>query len=104
MCVVEPNMAVHQSKHQSDLEKRLKILRQQFYGKEQVSSSKYYVLSENTKESVATLNTKYITPNTDVTYLQGDLMKISILAGAALTLQIILYFLIKNNILNINLF
>lgn len=92
-------MAIHQTKRQTDLEKRLTILRRQVYGRESVASSKQYVTTNYPLPA-----SQRGEPTTDITYLQGDLIKISIFAGSALGLQIILYFLIKNNILNINLF
>ncbi len=110
-------MAIHQTKQQSDLEKRLKLLRQQVYGsRESVASSKYHPNTHTTNYQVreasqlpalrlsSTQTRGEPTTNlpNDVTYLRADLMKISILAGTALGLQIILYFLIKNNLLNIN--
>ena len=102
MSVSEATMAIHQTKKQSDLEKRLRLLRQQVYGKVQPSvvsvqlSEKKEFKSEDrrlTTESYA-----------DMTYLRQDLLKIFILAGSALGLQIILYILSKNHILNLNFF
>lgn len=99
-------MAIHQTKRQTDLEKRLTILRRQVYGRESVANSKQYVTT-NYQLPASQPASRLGGPGeatTDITYLQGDLIKISIFAGSALGLQIILYFLIKNNILNINLF
>ena len=118
MCVAEPNMAVHQSKHQSDLEKRLKILRQQFYGKssDQTRTTRIDQTDQKTSEpeKLAYRLTGTPTPSgsasisesfrSDTSYLRTDLIKISILAGAALGIQFLLYFSLNNNILNINLF
>ena len=103
MSVSEATMAIHQTKKQSDLEKKLRLLRQQVYGKERVSNIKYQALRED-KTAMITHNTNYIIPNTDTTYLRQDLLKIFILAGSALGLQIILYILSKNHILNLNFF
>ncbi len=89
-------MAILQTKKQSDLEKRLKFLRQQIYGRESVASNKQYVVSEE----MTPKNTHTTNLLTDVTYLKGDLAKISLLASAALGMQILLYFLMKNHILN----
>lgn len=92
-------MAIQQTKKQSDLEKRLKLLRQQVYGRETENSSK------------DTHNTKYILPTavggasyTDLTYLYQDLFKILVLSSIAIGVQTILFFLLKNHILSLNLF
>lgn len=90
------DMAIQQTKKQSDLEKRLRLLHQQVYGKERVSR-------EKTVPAI-THNTSYLIPNTDITYLRQDLLKIFILAGSALGLQIMLFILSKNHILNLNFF
>ena len=97
-------MAIHQSKNQSDLEKRLKILRQQFYGK---GSDQKPTPSEH-------LTHRYInptpssTPHTiallDVSYLRQDLLKIFTFSSIAIGAQIIFYLLLKNQVLNINFF
>ncbi|MBI2018400.1 hypothetical protein HYS96_01710 [Candidatus Daviesbacteria bacterium] len=110
VCVAEPNMALHQSKHQSDLEKRLKILRQQFYGRNDQSNiyslpaSPVFDEVRQGRQRGEPSTTKVEVTIDDTTYLRQDLLKISIFAGTALGLQIILYFLMKNNVLNINIF
>ncbi len=91
-------MAIHQTHRQTDLEKRLKILRRQFYGRESVASSKQYVVRE------ANLPFGGPLPTTDVSYLKADLLKIFIFSSVALGAQIILYFLIRNHILSFKLF
>ena len=83
-------MAILQTKKQSDIERRLKVLRQQVYGKESVSSIKYQVSGDNIG-TVNSHNTKYIIQNTDLSYLYKDLAKIGILASLAIGLQIILW-------------
>ncbi len=85
-------MSIQQSKKQSDLEKRLKILRQQVYGKEQVSGIRYPVSSE--KDSTTS----------DITYLNQDLLKILAFSSVAIGAQIILFFLTRNHVINLNLF
>lgn len=104
-------MAIQQTKKQSDLEKRLKLLRQQVYGKETVSSIQYPVSRETENSSKDTHNTKYILPTaegeagyTDLTYLYQDLFKILALSSIAIGVQTILFFLLKNHILSLNLF
>ncbi|TSC86327.1 MAG: hypothetical protein G01um10147_939 [Microgenomates group bacterium Gr01-1014_7] len=95
-------MAIQQTKKQSDLEKRLRLLRQQVYGKDKfrVQSSEFRI-----KDEIST-NYKLQTTNfsSDISYLHQDLLKISLLAGSALGLQIILFILSKNHILNLNFF
>lgn len=94
-------MAIHETKKQSDLEKRLKLLRQQVYGKENVSSIKYQV-SNGKKVPIAEAVpvSKAITHNTDIPYLYHDLTKIGILCSLALGVQFVLFILMRNQILN----
>lgn len=87
-------MAIQQTKKQSDLEKRLSLLRQQVHGKQQYSAPK--------AESSVTPNT--LTPSSDVSYLYEDISKIGILSGIALGFQVILFFLIKSHVLNLKFF
>ena len=77
------DMAIQQTKKQSDLEKRLQLLRHQVYG-----SSREYSLSNQAlpKHQSATINS-------DVTYLHKDLLKILALSSLAIGAQIILYYL-----------
>ena len=88
-------MAITESRRQSDLEKRLKLLRQQVYGRESAASSKYYVPSEKTEENIH---------NTDTIYLYKDLFKILALSSVVIGVQLILFILTKKNILNLNFF
>ena len=97
------NMSIQQTTHrdkkQSDLEKRLKLLRTQVYGKEfRVNSSELVV------KNAGSTNSELRTNNSDLSYLYQDLLKIGIFSTLALGLQIILFMLTKNHILNINLF
>lgn len=87
-------MAIEQTKKQSDLEKRLNLLRQQVYGKKQVLR----------EETPITHNTNYKLHNTDLTYLHQDLFKILAFSAVAIGAQVILFFLSKNHILNLNFF
>ena len=84
-------MAIHQTKKQSDLEKRLKLLRQQVYGK-----------TDKMKLEVPTSNSASI--QSDLTYLHQDLFKIVTLSTVAIGAQFILLFLLKNNLLRLNFF
>ena len=96
-------MAIHQTKKQSDLEKRLKLLRQQVYGREPVVSNKQYVVGKETTPR-NTHTTNYQQHTTDVTYLYQDLLKIGIFTSVAIGTQIILFILSKNHFLNLNFF
>jgi len=96
-------MAIHQTHRQTDLEKRLKLLRHQVYGRESVASSKQYVVREEiTQKNPHTTN--YILPTTDITYFHRDLLKILTFSSIAIGAQIILYFLLKNQVINLNFF
>lgn len=105
-------MAIHQTKQQTDIEKRLKILRQQIYGKSSEHSENSDDLKARKSESQAfrytdTLSlSDALSPSesfrTDVVSLHQDLLKISILAGSALGIQLILFFLIQNHLLSLN--
>lgn len=90
-------MAIHEVKKQTDIERRLKLLRQQVYG------------AEEKKLEVKSLNfvptqSGYLSIQAEVSYLYRDLLKIGIFASIALGTQIILFILFKNNILNLNFF
>ncbi len=80
-------MSIQQTKIQSDLEKRLKLLHRQVYGK----SENKLTYSDNITTS-------------DISYLYQDLSKIAFLSSVAIGTQIILYFLLQNHILKFNLF
>lgn len=90
-------MAIQQTKRQSDLEKRLKLLRHQVYGKEENKQSSAYSLP-STKIEVAG-SQKEISMS-DIAYLNQDLFKILILSSLAIGTQIVLFFLMQNHILN----
>ncbi len=105
-------MAIQQSKKQSDLEKRLQLLRKQVYGRESVVSSKHsfpsanaerkyqVVKEEKTLENTHTTN--YQLPTTDITHLHQDLLKIMTFSSLAIGVQLLLFFLLKNHILSLN--
>lgn len=114
MSVIEASMTIQQTKKQSDLEKRLKILRRQFYGKSPEKSDKSELRniseSENLKHRYSDILISSGTPShseisrSDVSYLHQDLLKILAFSSVAIGAQIILYFLINNHILNLNFF
>lgn len=106
-------MAIQQTKRQSDLEKRLALLRRQVYGKG--SESRYISKSvgQSINESETPTHRYTDTPNrrttetltsSDTTYLRQDLLKIAALSSIAIGAQVILFFLSKNHILRLNLF
>ena len=88
-------MAIQQTKKQSDLEKRLRLLRHQVYGKT-------YSLSETNHSTQTPISGTSL--KTDIPYLYQDLLKIGIFASIAIGIQAVLFILLKNHILNINLF
>lgn len=74
-------MAITESRKQSDLEKRLQILRQQVYGK-------------RSNQSLASLPVRGYQSkglDSDITYLRYDLVKILILSTLAIGIQLILF-------------
>ena len=73
-------MPISEFKKQSDLEKRLKILHRQVYGKS-------FSVSETQNQRNAE------TPSSDISYLYQDLMKIFIFASIACGIMIGLKFL-----------
>lgn len=88
-------MAIQQTKRQSDLEKRLQLLRKQVYGNEKfrVQNSEFRVESKGTVNS-----------SNDLAYLGQDLLKILIFSSAAIGIQLVLFILLKTNTLKLNLF
>ena len=87
-------MSITAAKKQSDLEKRLRLLRQQVYG-----TDKKQAKSEDRQ-----LTTDSYSIISDTSYLYQDLLKIGMLATCAIGMQIILFILTKNHILNLNFF
>ncbi|MCR4305740.1 MAG: hypothetical protein NUV73_01505 [Candidatus Daviesbacteria bacterium] len=100
-------MAIEQTKKQSDLEKRLQLLRRQVYGKNQKEviepkNSSTRLVYRHT-DTPTHRNTDILT-SSDLIYLHQDLLKIVTFASFAIGTQILLFFILKNNILKINLF
>lgn len=75
-----------------DIEKRLKLLRQQVYGKKEfrVQNSDFSEKDRNKKYETKTVNLS------DITYLRQDLVRIIIFATLAFALQLILLYLLQN--------
>ncbi len=94
-----------QTKKLSDLEKRIKLLRQQVYGKqkmdEEVRSEKSYIPSQ---VLTSHLTSPTLSSRSDISYLRFDLLKILTLSSLAIGVQIILFVLSRNHILNLNFF
>lgn len=96
-------------------QKRLEMLRRQLQGKGEPrakrSTSK---LSESKTLSEAGLYNKvgfsqkiadkptYSSSESSATYLKRDLLKILILSSLAMSIQVLLYFAVRNNLLNLN--
>lgn len=109
-------MPIQQTKKQSDLEKRLQLLRRQVYGK--VEEKKSEVRNEKLDNEVGGRKSHFTIPHptshiphpisnsasfrTDLTYLRHDLLKILIFASIAIGAQIVLFILSQNRILNLN--
>lgn len=99
-------MAIHQTKHTSDIEKRLRLLRQQVYGRSSDNGKSRIMLQIPTSSLRQASHIPHPTSpiRSDIIYLRHDLIKIGTLASAAFTIQAVLYYLLKNNILNLNFF
>lgn len=77
-------MPVQRTHQASDIEKRLKILKSQLYGKKSYQSSAISLQSTINSSSVS-----------DLTFLKHDLIKIATLSALAIGIQLILFFLLK---------
>lgn len=77
-----PRIQMHR---QSDLEKKLKILESQLYGKRLDQTSN--IQSQHPSSSI-----QHLTSISDITYLRQDLTKILILSSLAVGIQLVLYF------------
>ncbi len=109
-------MAIQQSKRQSDLEKRLQILRQQVYGKspdkigsDQIKSDRSDKIRNSdpliyrpTDIPIHRFTDTPTNRSADITYLHHDLLKILLFSSLAIGTQIILFFLLQNHFLKIN--
>ena len=94
-----------QTHRQADLEKRFKILRSQLYGRpEQPKPQVKSETSEHTYSVPTSSNTaKPSNLQSDIVYLRQDLVKILLLSSLAIGVQIILFFLLKNDVLKLNI-
>lgn len=94
-------MAIHQIQRQTDLEKRLQLLRRQIYGKNPDRSDEIRT-SENRSSDTPISSAKPML--VDTTYLHHDLRKILTFSSVAIGIQVILFILLQNHILRINFF
>jgi len=90
-------MAITESKKQSDIEKRLQLLRQQVYGKESEKLRMTQLKPANQKAGESAVESF----RSDTAYLHQDLFKILILSSLAIGIQLILFILTRNHILNL---
>lgn len=93
-------MPIQQTKKQSDLEKRLKLLRQQVYGKQKLDVG----VPQHLPSPISILTSNPTAIHSDADYLYQDLRKILILSSIAIGAQVTLFILSKNHLLNLNLF
>ncbi len=95
-------MAIQRTHKQSDLEKRLKLLNQQLYGKK--PAKKWEVRNEKGDNEMRSEIQSHLplqnphshlthpTSTADIIYLRQDLLKILILAGLAFVVELGIYF------------
>ncbi len=96
-------MAIQQSKKQSDLEKRLQLLRRQVYGKgEKIQNPEFKIPSQT--NITAGYQLPAINSSSDLTFLHQDLLKILLFASLAIGAETFFYLLVKNNVLTLNFF
>lgn len=115
-------MSIIQTRKQSDIEKRLKLLRQQVYGKgseyriqktedsnqnptkseQNLTSSEQKTEEKENLSSVIRNQSSVLSPlSSDITYLHYDLIKITSFAAIAFAAQFILFYMLTNNILKL---
>ncbi len=93
-------MPIMRTHKQSDIEKRLKLLNMQLYGKgsEQLGITRKIGVSDNQptrsirSSDISDLQSPSGSFRTDLAYLKQDLRKILILASLAIAAQFIIYF------------
>jgi hypothetical protein len=97
-------MPVHETKKQSDLEKRLRILRQSLNVTEASGKKSHSKESSGSTYSISKdlpVNSTSKTVASDVSYLRQDLLKIVVLSAIAFAVQAGLYFAITHNYLKL---
>lgn len=98
-------MSIHSQKKKNNLEERFQKLQQQVYGAPQASD---LVMVSSTKKgftfnatSAQSFNSK-LRASSDITYLNSNLIKITLLSSVAIGSQLLLYYLSKNHYINLN--
>lgn len=83
-------MPVKHTHKASEVEKRLKALESQLYGK-QIQP----IINTGLKEKISSVSESNAikSSSSDILYLKKDLLKITILAGFAISIQFIIYYL-----------
>lgn len=101
-------MAIQETKRQSDLEKRLQSLRRQVYGRGTESQQSAKTEGPINKFSLSNIPMhKAPVSNqaiSETAFLRQDLFKILTFSSVAIGAQLIIFFILKNHILNINFF
>lgn len=92
-------MAVHETKKQTDLEKRLKILRQSLSVVEP-KENKIHIQTDTIQSATHTSQASIATIS-DVTYLRRDLLKIIIFSFLAFAIQAGIFFGLQRNVIKI---
>lgn len=92
--ITHEGMAISRGLQSSDIDKRLKILRQQVYGGKNNFDFKVHGTEVNSSY-------KQETSTADIAYLRKDLLKITMLATLAVSLQLFLFFALRNNIIKL---
>ena len=93
-------MAVYTLKKTSDIEKRLKTLRQQIYGRDQFRDQNSEIRDK--KETATNYEPRTTNLTSDITYLYNDLFKIGLFSCLAIGSQLVLFFLLQNHVINLN--
>ncbi|MDO8619319.1 MAG: hypothetical protein Q7R49_05245 [Candidatus Daviesbacteria bacterium] len=99
-------MAIHESKRNSDLEKRFRQLRQQIYGQENPGAQTLHTPNQ----SVYSISSVALKPNSsagqsyaisDMDNLYKSITKIALLSSIAIGAQFLLFLLTKNHVINL---
>ena len=72
-------MAIHETKKQTDIERRLRLLRAQVYGK-------------TSQTQVAYSHASTIEHKSDISFLYKDLLRIGLFASVAIGAQVVIFF------------
>lgn len=97
-------MTINRIKKTSDLEKRMRILKSQIYGKN--PGDQYISKSVNQKKHTSDIPTHRYTDtliSSDISYLYRDLFKILTFSSIAIGTQIVLYFALSKNLIRLPL-